>query len=155
MNHISNLDELENAIRQLELQRDREWLELKDQFSGVLEELRPSNLIKNTVQDLITAPDLKNNLLNTALGVSSGFLAKRLLIGQSNHPIKRLLGVILETVVSNKVSNNSDGIKNIGRFLMDKLFDFGGKHNDHTHYSNGNGHHHGRHDANYDKDSYE
>ncbi|MGV3632398.1 MAG: hypothetical protein ACO1O6_14420 [Bacteroidota bacterium] len=135
MLEINNLEDLETAMKQLEAQRDQEWLALKVQFSETMEDLRPANLLKNAVHEMIVSPELKQNLLDTALGLTTGFLAKKLVFGQTHNPISRLLGVVLETAVSNKVAKHPEGIKSVGKFLIDKFFS-GGNHNH-------NGHHNG------------
>jgi hypothetical protein len=133
MRQINNLEDLENAITELEARRDQEWITLKNQLAETLEDLRPANLLKDAVRDLIVSPDIKESLLDTAIGMSTGFLAKKLVFGQTHNPVSRLLGAILETAVSNRVSKHPEGIKSVGKFFYDKFFSSNGNHNHNGH----------------------
>ncbi|MCE3296132.1 MAG: hypothetical protein K0R65_1846 [Crocinitomicaceae bacterium] len=133
MYEIKNLKDLENAITELEAKRDQDWMALKTQLSETLEELRPSNLLKNAVHDIIDSPDIQNSLIDNAIGISTGFLAKKLVFGGTGNPISRILGTILETAVSNRVSKHPEGIKSLGKTLFNKFFSNNGRHNENGH----------------------
>ncbi len=122
MHTINNLEDLEKAIKQLEAQREHEWTAVKNQLGETLEDLRPTNLLTNAIQDVIHSPELQKNLLDSAIGMSTGFLAKKLVFGQTRNPVSLLLGAILETAVSNNVSKHPEGIKSVGKFLLNKFF---------------------------------
>jgi hypothetical protein len=146
MYQINNLEDLENAITELEARRDQEWMALKSKLAETLEDLRPANLLKDAVHELIVSPDIKNSLVDAAIGMSTGFLAKKLVFGQTHNPISRLLGVILETAVSNRVSKHPEGIKFVGKFLYDKFLgsDENHNHNGHAEQEEGGHSHNGK-----------
>ena len=91
---------------------------LKENFHIVHEELKPINFIKNTFHEVTTSPDIKNNLVDHAIGLASGYLSKRVLMGTSNHPVKKVIGTLLQFAVANIVSKHSDKIKSTGKNLM-------------------------------------
>ena len=94
---------------------------LKDHFRLTFESLRPINIIKDTLKDAISSPELKENLVNKTIGFVTGLIAKKVLIGKTHNPLTKILANLFETVVANKVSKNADGIRSIGNILLNKL----------------------------------
>lgn len=122
MEKITNITELNAAILLLEAKKTLEGCMLKEQFKTTYESLRPINLIKSTFSELASAPDFKNDLLNTSLSLAVGYLSKKVAIGTTNNPIKQILGTILQMGVTSIVSKNSDGIKSTVLNLIQTLF---------------------------------
>jgi hypothetical protein len=91
---------------------------LKEQFHLAYESVKPINLIKTLFHDVATSPEIKNNVVNTAVGISAGFLSEKLLFGNSNNPLKRGLGTLFQFAVANLVSNNSQRIQSVGKNLL-------------------------------------
>lgn len=111
---IATKDDLEKAIQHLEYQQANDLLLLKGQYQKTFEGLKPMNLIKGSFKDIVTAPDLKKTVVNAAIGLTTGFITKKLLIGKTNNPFKKLLGFIVELVVANKVVEQVDEIRSSG-----------------------------------------
>jgi len=111
-------DSLDEAIVLLELKRDLELLQLKQQLNEVLESLKPINLIKDTFNAVTASPDLKNGIGKTVLGVASGLLVKNILFRNSYNPLKVVAGIVLQTVASGLAAKNSDKIKSTGQRLF-------------------------------------
>ncbi len=120
MQKITNVAELKTAIQQLEYQQANEHAILKAQFYNTCESLKLSNIIKSTFKEVVSIPDLKTNIVNTAIGLTTGFVAKKLLIGKTHNPLSKLLGFIVEMVVAGKVTKNAEEIKSTGRYLFKK-----------------------------------
>jgi hypothetical protein len=118
MKKITSLIELKELILLLELQKAYEGKLLKEQFKTTYQNLRPVNLIKNTFKELVTAPNLKENLLNTALGIIAGYLSKKAIIGNSHNPLKQIAGTLLQMGVTGIVAKNTTGIKSIATQLI-------------------------------------
>lgn len=72
--------------------------------------------------------ELKDDLVQTATGLISGYLSRKLLVRSSKNPILRLAGVFVQYGVTNFVANNSDSIKWVGLQLINKLADGNPKH---------------------------
>lgn len=100
---------------------DNDLEQLKNQFDVAYESVKPLNVVKNLFQEITASPDIKNNLLNNLIGLGTGFLSKKLLLGSPHNPIKKVLGTLFEFAVANTVSKHSEGIKTIGGNLF-KLF---------------------------------
>lgn len=111
MEKITNTIELNAAILLLENRQTEEGFLLKEQFKITYEGLKPANLIRNTFKELVTAPDFKEDLLNTSLSLAAGYFSKKLAIGSTNNPFKQILGSFLQMGVTSIVSKNSDDIR--------------------------------------------
>lgn len=113
MKPITNIAELDARITQLEIEQMNEMVLLKAQFKAIRESIKPINLIKNVIRNIKETPNLKSNLLNTMLSYATGYLAKKIVVGSTHNPIKQILGMMLQTGVTNAVSNNADDIKSL------------------------------------------
>ena len=120
---IATKEDLEKAIRDLEYQQANDLLLLRGQYQKTFEGLKPMNLIKGSFKDIVTAPDLKKTVVNAAIGLTTGFITKKLLIGKTNNPLKKILGFIVELVVANKVVKQVDDIRSSGSHIKDKTAD--------------------------------
>ena len=121
MQKITTTAELKEAIRLLEIEQKAEGALLKEQFKITYESLKPVNLISNTIKDLVKSPNLKGDLLNTALSLGAGYLSKKAAVGNTSNPLKQLLGTLLQMGVTSLVSKNSGAIKSIGSELVSRL----------------------------------
>lgn len=104
METIKNDEELQTAIFMLEARKEHEAQLMKKQFREVVECLRPINIIKNTIRDAAGSSEIKGNLISSAIGMGTGFLANKLIVGSSGGLIKKLLGTLVSKVLSRKVA---------------------------------------------------
>ncbi len=122
MSTIATSEDLRKAIKQLELQQATEWPLLKEELLKTAASLKPINILKSTFKEAVTLPDLKTGIVNTAIGLTTAIVAKKLIIGRTFNPISKLLGVLLEVFVTNKVTKNAEEIKSVGSNIMKKIF---------------------------------
>lgn len=108
MKELNETDTLNETIALLEYKQAQELIILKEQFQFTYESLKPINLIKNAFSEMTNSPDIKGNILNNVIGLSTGYLSKRILLGSTHNPIKRILGSVLQFVVANVVTKKSD-----------------------------------------------
>ena len=108
MKQKSELDLLNEAIIETEGRQAYEFKLLKEQFNLAAENLKPVNLIKNSLHDVISSPELKHDILSKAVGLATGYLSKKILVGSSHNPIKKLLGIFLQFSISNIVEKKAD-----------------------------------------------
>lgn len=121
MKNITSVDELRESILLLEMKQANDWCLLKEEFHTTYESVKPMNMIKNTFKDMATTPNLKTDIVNSVIGLAAGFIAKKVLLGNSHNPITKILGIVLEIAVANKVAKNTDGIKSIGSTILKKI----------------------------------
>lgn len=122
MTSITTSEELQAAIQELELQQSRHLILLKEQFQETRESFNLINIIKGTFKKAVSSPELKTDAVNAAIGFTTGILAKKLMIGKTINPFKKILGIVLEMTVANKVAKNADGIKSVGGNILSMLF---------------------------------
>jgi hypothetical protein len=122
MKSITTSEELQEAIQQLELQQADELILLKEQFHKTKEGLTLINILKGSLKDAVAAPGLKTDALNAVIGITSGILVRKLTIGKTLNPFKKLLGIIVEMTVASKAVDNADAIKSAGSSIFNKLF---------------------------------
>jgi hypothetical protein len=111
MKKINQTDTLNETIALLENKQTLELRSLKQQFELTYESLKPLNIIKNVFSEMTTSSDIKGNLISNVIGMSTGYLTKKVLLGSTHNPIKRILGTLLQFVITNVVTKHSDNIK--------------------------------------------
>jgi hypothetical protein len=121
MQNITTAAELINAIQLLEDEQVIKGRLLKEQFYVVYESFKPISLLKSTLNEISSSPYLIDNIMGTAMGVASGFLTKRIFVGASGGLIRKFLGSLLQFGVTNIVAQNSDTIKSIGQFILQRI----------------------------------
>lgn len=111
MKKANATDTLNQTIALLENRQKQELKILKEQFEITYESLKPVNLIKGAFKEMSTASDLKGNIINNVIGMSTGYITKKLLLGSSHNPVRRILGTVLQFVITNVVTKHTDSLK--------------------------------------------
>jgi hypothetical protein len=104
METIYTIDSLNQKIKFLEAQQDREWCEIKDEIDEIKENLKPLNLIRNTVEEINETIGFKSDIAQSAISIGIGYLAKKLVIGKTDSTFKNIFGSILQLAVTTLVS---------------------------------------------------
>jgi hypothetical protein len=117
----NEMNNLKLEIEKLEANQKNELLDLKNQMKFTLATLSPSNLIKTTIQDVIEMPDLQDSVVDNVIGLATGYISKKLLIGSTHNPVKKLLGNVFQMLVTSYTANHSEGIKKISSEIFSKL----------------------------------
>lgn len=94
---------------------------LKEQAHITFESLKPINFLKDTIIDFTSQSDLKQNVFDGITGVTTGFLSKKLIVGTTNSPVKKLVGTLLQVGITALVTKNSSKIKAIGEVFLKHL----------------------------------
>ncbi len=129
MQNIKTAVDLRRAIEMLELKKAEQEVFLKERFKTTLQELNPLNSIQNTIKNFINSPDITTKVLNTAIGITTGIISKRMIFGGSKNPIVKTLGSLMEIGVAGMVAKNPDRIKSAGMKLFQALINFTGSKN--------------------------
>ena len=118
MKNRNETDALNELILVQEMKYANDLEQLKEQFHIAYESVKPINLVKNLFHEVTASPEIKNDLLSNVIGFGTGFLSKKLLLGSTHNPIKKVFGTLFEFAVANSVSKHTDGIKTIGGNLL-------------------------------------
>jgi hypothetical protein len=115
-------DELKNAIGLAKVRLSLNGQSLKEQLQVTYDSFRPANLIRSTFKEVTTSPLLISGLAVSILGLSTGILSKRIVIGSSASLIRKLLGNLLALGATKVISKNSEGIVSHGKSILRHLF---------------------------------
>lgn len=116
MKKLTQNELLDQKIALLTLQHRQELAEIKEQFDIVKESISPSNIIQEGLQGVYQTVTDKNKLLPilpTFLSLVGGYVSRKIVVGNSSNPIKKVLGTVLQFVVTNyltKVSTKEETV---------------------------------------------
>jgi hypothetical protein len=121
MKKPKNAADLQDAIRALEIKGLAQEKDIQETFTTISENLKPLNLVKSGVRSVFSGEN-KEDLFNVLLGIGSGFLGRKLLIGKVNGVVGKTLGRAIQWGMAGLVSKNADTIKEKAGSLIDKVF---------------------------------
>ena len=122
MNKINQTEALNKTIAALQKKKEIEFSLLKEQFQITYESLKPINLIKSTLANVASSPELKNNVLNNVIGLTTGYISKKVILGNTRNPIKILLGSLFQFAIANVVSKHTESLKSTGEIILKRIF---------------------------------
>ncbi len=114
MHMINTVKDLRVAILLLESRQAEDGRLLKEQFLVAYESMKPINLIKSGLADAAGSPDFQDNLINTTIGLTAGYLSKTLFQSLTNNPLKKFLGTALMFGIKNLIAQNPEAVKSFG-----------------------------------------
>jgi hypothetical protein len=107
MKKKNNIITLRYTIEKLKEKQAQEIYQLKTQFEKTYEGIKPINLIKNTISEVATSVDLRNGILNNAIGLATGYVSKKILLGSTHNPFKKILGTLIEFGIANFIAKKT------------------------------------------------
>ncbi len=109
MKKISNKAELKASIAELELKTKRQEELLKINAKSTAKTFRPVNLLRigvNTFKRASTTPDIRTTALNTFVGLTAGFLTRKIVVGKSRNIFKKTLGAAVQAGITRLIYKN-------------------------------------------------
>ena len=110
--------DLRVAILLLESKQQEEEKLLKKQFLEAYESVKPINLIKNTFKEATASPEIQDNLINSAIGILTGYGSKLIFQGATGGPVRKIIGTVLMFGIKNLVTQNPEIIKTLTRLIF-------------------------------------
>ena len=104
MKKSSSVEDLQARIQRLEEIHELQVQDLKNTSSALMSSLSPIRLLQSTIQDVVATPNLKGNLIDTAVGLGAGFLGRKLFVRKSSGFLKKLAGSAFQFALTNLVS---------------------------------------------------
>ena len=108
METVYDTDKLNQMILQTKAQQRADWQAIVEEIEDIKHNLRPLNLIKNTVEEINDTVGFKGNLAQSAISIGIGYLAKKFVIGKTDSKVKNIFGSLLQLVVTNLVSKQQE-----------------------------------------------
>ena len=118
MQTINSAQELKNKIIKSENDLKIKGQVLKEHFNRTIDALKPVSIIKDTIKDFTSSPFLMSNVIASALGLIGGFVSKKTSNNKSNHPIRNILGSVLQSGVSTFIFKHPSIIKLAGGLII-------------------------------------
>ncbi|MES1219551.1 MAG: hypothetical protein ABUT20_28875 [Bacteroidota bacterium] len=118
MQKINSETDLRNAILRLESKQAYEGQMLKEQFHLAYDSMKPVNILKNTFKAAIGSKELKADILTTTVGLTTGYLSKKLFEKVSHNPFRKLLGSALMFGITSIVTKNPRTVKSLGSKIL-------------------------------------
>lgn len=122
MKKINSTYELSEAINSLSRQQSTQGKLLKNHFVTTVKYFKPENLIKETFNGVVNSPELVNNIVSTSLGITTGFITKKVIIGNSGNLLRKLIGNIIQIGVTTAIATHPDEVKAVGGKIIKLIF---------------------------------
>lgn len=111
MQTIKDINSIDGAIRHLESRQVMQRDALRIQWNTTQTELNPVNIIKDEIRETIANPRFGSQIFNGLFSIVSGYVTKKLIVGESNSAIKKVIGTLAQTGATGAIYKNSDEIK--------------------------------------------
>jgi hypothetical protein len=130
MENISSTSELQDAIQFLEAKQTVSLMTMKSNFRKAYENLKPINLIGNILDEITTSPFLTNNIIDSAIGLTAGYISRKAVVKETDGVLRKLFGIVLQFGVTNLVAQNPESVKSFGKFIFQRIFPKKGIHSE-------------------------
>lgn len=122
MKKITSVAELKEAIQLLEKEHAVKEQLMKEQLFLTYESFKPAKLLGSTLKEMIASPYFVENVIDTGVGLATGYLTRKIVVGASSNIIRRFLGYALQAGVANFLTKNADGIRSVGKLAFQNIF---------------------------------
>ena len=86
---------LEAKIAYLKNKQATDLTILKEQYHETIDSFTPFNMLKNSIESILTTPNLKVKLLSQVLNLGTTYLTKVGISASSENPVQGILGQII------------------------------------------------------------
>lgn len=107
------ISQLQEKILLLEAKQQNDKVLLKEQFKLSFESLKPLNLVKDAFNELTNLSGFGGETLDTSLGIAAGYFSRKIVVGSSTNPFKKILGSLVQASVTGIVLKNAEEIKSV------------------------------------------
>lgn len=108
MGQIKTLEELRQAIADLERKKSVQELEMKSNLDQVKHAMKPVNLVRNTFSRFAEIPEVRRTLISTVVGFGMGYVAKKAKDVLSEESLDNMVSTLVHTQMSKLEDKNPD-----------------------------------------------
>ncbi len=119
MVEITDIDQLQARVQELEKDQDIQWKRLKDNVKEQYENIKPINLIKNAFAGLTDSIDTEADVLKEGAALASGLIANAIMSGSKNKPLKRWVTLALFSAATYLLTRYQHEIIEAGHNVME------------------------------------
>jgi len=80
------------------------------------------NIIRNTLDEVRSSSKIRSNIFGALIGFSAGYFTKKVVIGKTGNPFRRLLGNLIQLGVTAVVAKKPDLLQTIGQTIFKRVF---------------------------------
>ncbi len=120
MKKINYIEKIALNIELLEQRCSNEKSLMIEEAKRTFESVQPINLLKKSLNQL-TPLDIKNNALNLGISLLAGYASKKAVLGSAPNPVNKIMGAILQLMVTKLVSSNAVNIRNNASKIINSL----------------------------------
>jgi hypothetical protein len=122
MHSITSTADLKRAIELLEAEHAAKGKLLKAKLYTTYDTFKPVNLIRSTLQDITSSPDLVENILGTTLGLATGMVSNLVFKGLAGPGLRRIISPVLQLGVTNFVGRHTGSMRTMGEIALLRIF---------------------------------
>jgi hypothetical protein len=122
MQKITSVTGLKDAIIQLEEKQAADKQLLKEELHLTLEKLKPINLIKRGINEAFSSTGFIDDIFGAVVGNTAGFVSRKVLLGSSRNPFKKILGTLMQTLIASLLTKYGDTMKAAAIVLFKSVF---------------------------------
>ena len=119
---IASNNELRDNIKLLEERRIVQGQLLKEEFSQVVENLKPSNIIKNSLGGMASSPHVLRNIIIGVTGVTAAYFSRRKLKRSKNNPVRKLMTTVIQAGIASLIAVKGEVIKEKVYLIFKNIF---------------------------------
>lgn len=131
MENINSVVLLKEAIINLEIKKAEQARLIRLQFNTIKENLKPANLLRNTVDELRSSSKVRSNIFGALLGLGAGYFTKKVVMGKNGNPYRRLFGNLIQVGMTAIMTKRPVILQTIGQAILKRVFT---KRNSYEHY---------------------
>lgn len=118
---MSSAARLKYSIQVLEAEQAIAGQSLNEHLFQTIQAIQPASLLISSIKNMAASPTLVDRILGTAVGLATGYLTKKIFIGTSGNPIRKLTGSILQFGLTKVIAKHPEAVKSFGKFIF-RLF---------------------------------
>ena len=96
MRKLKLSEHLNERIVKLQERRELELTDLKNQYNTIIENVKPSNLLKQSFSSVYNSSLDKKTILTGVTSLVFGYFSKKFVVGKSSNPVKKMFGNLLQ-----------------------------------------------------------
>jgi uncharacterized membrane protein YeaQ/YmgE (transglycosylase-associated protein family) len=121
MKQMSNSLDLLVEINRLKSRKKEEEVSLNEQLKKTYESFKPVSIFKESLSEIVSSSEIKKDLTTITIGLLTGYLAKKIVIGKTTNPISGWIGNVFEMIVTSKTINHIDEVKSMSNNFINKV----------------------------------
>lgn len=113
---------LQATIQWMEGEKTAKGEQLKERFQGTYESLKPMNLLKSTMKEVVSTSTSLDDLIGPMIGLIAGNLAKKVVMGKSENPNRQAIAAALQVGITHVIVQHPEELKSLGKMAWQLLF---------------------------------